>query len=94
MIPHSLYYTCHRILSTCEIEVCIEPHNVGVYPMTYTAQECLEDFCDKAGWKFLSLGKGSGSGRFYFERPLGRDSMRAVRDISITYSRTLCGVVE
>ena len=85
-----IIYTYNQILSTYEIELRLESHVVGTYPMTYTVQECLEDFCDKVAWKFIvvhvgTLFKGRG-GYFHFEQPSEFDSMYVVREFSHSYN--------
>lgn len=31
--------------------LAIESHVIGVYPISYTIEECLDDFCDQVKWE-------------------------------------------
>lgn len=31
--------------------LAIEDYEVGVYPLSYTVEECLDDFCDQVKWE-------------------------------------------
>lgn len=35
-----------------KVYLTISGYRVGRYPLSYTFQECIEEFCDKVGWNF------------------------------------------
>lgn len=48
----TLLYRCR--MGNSKIHLIVESLPVAELPITYTAQECLEDFCDSVDWQFLS----------------------------------------
>lgn len=51
MIQTMLLYRCRALDS--KIRLYIERYTVGEYPITYTLQECLEEFCESVDWRLL-----------------------------------------
>ena len=54
------------------ITLCVDHDCVREYPISYTIEECLEDYCNEQGWDFYHmqfgtyLDEGGGRGRFYY----------------------------
>ena len=50
-----------------ESKMCLflEHWQVGTYPLTYSPQECLEEFCEGADWEFLECRGGTHVGWAY-----------------------------
>lgn len=46
-----LRYICETIGD--EVRLTIRCYFIGLYPLSYTTQECLEEFCEKVGWHFI-----------------------------------------
>lgn len=38
-----------------EIILDLEYWAAGKYPLSFTPQECIEEFCDSVGWEFLKI---------------------------------------
>lgn len=47
----NLLYCCR--IKESKINLHIEHWLVGKYPISFTTQECLEEFCEFVGWQFL-----------------------------------------
>ena len=48
-----------------KMQLALENWWVGTYPLTYTPQECLEDWCELVGWKFVKWRGGRHIGSHY-----------------------------
>lgn len=46
-----LQYVCEVRESKVHLE--LEIWHVATYPLTYSSQDCLEHWCETAGWEFL-----------------------------------------
>ena len=44
-------YICETIRD--KNNLMISGYHVGRYPLSYTFEECIEEFCDKVGWDFI-----------------------------------------
>lgn len=50
-----------------QISLRLESRHIFMRPLTYTVQECLEEFCGEVGWKYiLHHGRLSMSEREYY----------------------------
>ena len=49
-------YSCK--VEYCKLHLSLEHWHVATYPLTYTQEECLEEFCERAGWEFLRYSCG------------------------------------
>lgn len=57
----------------------LDDYNVGSYPLTYSIMDCLEHFCDWAGWELYSFryhyeGINATDGSTVMKRPFGECS--------------------
>ena len=67
--------------------ICLrmEAWDVKLFPMTYTVAECLEEWCESVGWRYISHeGKLSVSERVFYratiEMPVGKDCLITIRN--------------
>lgn len=74
MRQSSLSYSCCGSSGASQLTLYVDDWRVKHYPLTYTALECLEDWCEEVGWKFKSIRftfitdrVDMWGGRFYFE---------------------------
>lgn len=45
-----LRYKCEIVRS--KVNLMVRGYLVGRYPLSYTFEECVEEFCDRVGWDF------------------------------------------
>lgn len=68
-----MVYSCNMLKS--KIELRLEYWPVAQYTLSFTPQECLEEFCDLVGWEFLECRGGDHVGpvyTFHSRVPTGR----------------------
>ena len=45
---------CCVICPSGRVSLRLEGWHVEYYPLTFTVQECLEDWCETVGWRYIS----------------------------------------
>lgn len=85
----TLLYSCY--VRSSRIYLRVEHWLVADYPMTMTPLECIEEFCESVGWRFLH-GYGTGFGpesyyEFSFERPRGEKVSSTISKAYHAYER-------
>ena len=78
MKQSTVLYKCR--VKNSRVYLHIEHWLVADYPLTFTSRECLEEFCESVGWRFISCYGNKGvevyALRYYdflFERSLRED---------------------
>lgn len=78
MKTEAIEYDCR--IKESKMYLSLEYWLVGSYSISYSPQECLEEFCDMVGWEFL----GCRENTFRCKIPVGSLAM------DITYDRYHC----
>lgn len=51
----SLEYCCVSCPANIDrVSLRLEAWHIKMFPMTFTVQECLEDWCEEVGWRYIS----------------------------------------
>lgn len=69
-----------------DLRLSISAWYVGVFPLTFTVQECVETYCDFVGWKFILLQNEYQYAEvktysMRFEVPVGENSTHTTRNM-------------
>ena len=84
----SFYYSCRPKNSKTHLK--ISHLHVADYPISYTSQECLEEFCESVDWRLLSCEHNdddlSSSYLFQIERPDNQDPNLVILDAHYPFS--------
>lgn len=64
-----LEYACVPRRNESLLSLRLEAWHVKTFPLTYTVQECLEDWCHIVGWRYIShrgrMSKGFRNREYY-----------------------------
>lgn len=84
------FYTICELKDAISIVLYIHDWQVLHFPLTYTAQECIETWCDLVGWELKSIRPDSfWRGRVHYNLPSEEYSVDTIRRTARTFNRSL-----